>query len=179
MSVRRMLDPFSDIKSMKPPPQPWLQNHANAHTIEQGLRRTGRDPDNYVFFTTVRNPWARVFSAYKFGLRNPNSTWHAAAISEGCLDGFVMHPHVTDRLKSKALDQMTTARVRVFRLEQDSELLVELVCSLVGKEIELPHLNATDANDYTAAFQDQRAIDHVAEIFASDIAQGYEFKRPE
>jgi len=200
-SVRRMLDPFSDIRSDKSSNARWterllgalnpfseimsgpstnaqwaVRNHASARQIEQGMLKTGRDPDNYVFFTTIRNPWARTFSAYKFGLKNPNSTWHMPAVSEGCVDGFVRHPHVIRQLRKHALDQMSTPRVRIFPIETSMESLLELVSLLVGKRLKLPYLNETEKNDYTEAFNDPRSISMIAEIFASDIASaGYKY----
>lgn len=200
-SVRRMLDPFSDIRSDNSTNAQWavrilralnpfseimsgttanaqwaVRNHASARQIEQGMIKTGRDPDNYVFFTTIRNPWARTFSAYKFGLKNPNSTWHIPAVSAGCVDGFVRHPHVIRQLRKHALDQMSTPRVHVFPIETSMESLVELVSSLVGQSLKLPHLNETEKNDYTEAFKDPQSINMIADIFASDIASaGYRY----
>ncbi|WP_156137620.1 sulfotransferase family 2 domain-containing protein [Methyloceanibacter caenitepidi] len=175
-SIRQMLDPFSDVRSKTPPPVPWLHHHAGADLIEAGMKETGRNPDDYVFLTTVRNPWARVFSAYKFGLKNPNSTWHAPAVSEGSVNGFVQHPHVIGKMRGHALESKATKRVRVFRIEDQTDELLTLASSIVGESISLPHVNTTEDSSYTDAFTEANAIGLVAEIFASDIAfAGYRF----
>ena len=123
--ILRALNPFSEIMSGTTANAQWaVRNHASARQIEQGMIKTGRDPDNYVFFTPIRNPWARTFSAYKFGLKDPNSTWHIPAVSAGRVDGFVRHPHVIRQLRKHALDQMSTPRVHVFPIETSMELLV-------------------------------------------------------
>lgn len=176
-SARQMLDPFADVRSTtNPPPVPWQHHHADAALIEEGMRESGRNPDDYVFFTTIRNPWARVFSAYKFGLKRPHSTWHAPAVSSGSVNGFIQHPHVIEKMSGHTLESKTTSRVQTFRIEDQTGDLLRLASSIVGEPLTLPHVNTTESASYIEAFSDQNAIDLVADIFSSDIAaMGYRF----
>lgn len=182
-SLRNMLNPYSNIRSQKPPPEPWLKNHATAFVISEGMRKTGRKPEDYHFFTTIRNPWHRVTSFYAFGKSKPASVWHEPALSSASFADFVRHPTVQDRCRHHCLENMTQSpggeRIvkTVLRLEDFDQVLSPFLTTLLKKPIEVMHLNKAAGTAYQDLYTDKETIDIVADIFKSDIAFGqYRFE---
>jgi hypothetical protein len=63
-SVRHLLDPYSDIKAEDKKTRPF-RVHSTAVETRDIFRAKGWDFDAYYTFTFVRNPWARLVSAYE------------------------------------------------------------------------------------------------------------------
>ena len=67
-SVRKLLDPFSDIAGVpyweRTPEQPFY-SHIRPIEVRALFEERGWDYSNYFKFTFVRNPWARLVSLYE------------------------------------------------------------------------------------------------------------------
>lgn len=63
-SIRRALDPFSDIKSSQSPP---YYHHGSLADLEVHLREMGFSLEEYFVFTTIRHPVAMLGSLYDYG----------------------------------------------------------------------------------------------------------------
>ncbi len=176
-SMRRLLDPYSDIQSIKFPKTDWKNHHAPASRVAAGMRRMGRDPDEYLFITTIRNPWDRVYSIYKFGRINSASVWHSAAVSAASLDEFVLNVATDERLRLYPLSTVMAgvgAKIpnEIIRLEDITAKMPPLIEALTGEAQKIPHINGVKGGAYRDAYNDEYVIARVGEIFASDIEAG-------
>lgn len=174
-SVRRMVDPFTDVSSNADPAPSWRNHHASAEQIMAGMRETGRDPNEYTFFTTIRNPWARAWSIYKYGKKNENSAWHSFAVAAGCIDDFLAHPTIDKRLQRFSLDVMLPEDApgrTVIKLENINTALPALLQILTGESVPVKHVNAAEGEDWRGQIRNRAVIDRIGDIFAADIAAG-------
>ena len=62
-SIRRMLDPFSDIFGT---PFFRYHYHTTAYELKLHFKKMGWNWDEYFIFTTIRNPWDMMVSYYTF-----------------------------------------------------------------------------------------------------------------
>lgn len=186
-SIRRMVNRFSDFRSGV---NCDLKHHSALRTVERFLIDEGHNPDEFYFFTTVRNPWDRVVSIYHYGLKNPKSTWHKPAVASKDFKVFVHSealirhfrpksssrplregPHVIDTFMR---DNKGVVRGHVFRLEE-LDTIADVLKKEVGIDVNLPHVNATSHNDYRS-YYDEVSKNHVAYLFERDIKRfGYVF----
>ena len=175
--MRRMLEPYTDVFSKSQPPKvpDWLMHHANINTVIEGIGESGRNPSEYFFFTTVRNPWARVFSSYKFGLSGVQTAWRKPALESKSLDEFVFHEFVLERWSRYTYDTFAKGADgvvlfdRIIRLENIGTELPPLIQTLTGDRLHVMHLNKSADSSYRDQYKDPAAIREVAKVFGSDI----------
>ncbi|MDQ2859735.1 MAG: hypothetical protein M3T55_03215 [Pseudomonadota bacterium] len=190
-SVRKALDPTSDVKGSRPGP---LDHHACLRTVERYVVTQGYRLQDFFIFTTIRNPWARVVSIYHYGLREPASIWHAASKEAGSFHAFCFHP---------VLDQVFGLGSTVPECPQDINSFTSSVaavpvdaydCSPAGfhamqeklrGDVGLPtvfiqHANASEHPPYAAFYADPKfghaARARIAELFECDVSFGYTFE---
>ena len=77
-SIRKLLDPYSEIKSSTQFP---YHHHVNAPSLRKHFQEMDWEWEDYLKFTTIRNPWDKMVGRYFYGLKNPKSIWHEPAIS--------------------------------------------------------------------------------------------------
>lgn len=181
-SVRQAL--MRDAKGKKPS---GIYQHASATTI--------RDLDKirfnkYFSFTIVRNPWARMWSIYKFNLERKGKGHKDVGNS---FDDFLMRKKRTHNWAKTFIDPNTPMQRRPqtdWILDEDGKVIVDYIgkfetlktslkeiCARIN--IPVPSLIKThktsDIIPYTQAYS-QQGIDFIANHFKTDIEQfGYTF----
>ncbi len=129
-SIRKLPDPYSDIKSSAEKP---YRHHVNARTLKLHFEEMGWDWSSYFKFTTVRNPWDRMVGRYHYGLKNRNSVWHDPAMRAGSFPQFLADPYVS-RVSPKS------SGLKTFAYSQDGECLVDRILKLEDITTTLPQL---------------------------------------
>ena len=71
-TVRKALDPFSDIVSCQQHP---YHHHTTAEKLCRHFREMNWNWDDYHKFVTIRNPWTMLISLYNFGLPDRNGKY--------------------------------------------------------------------------------------------------------
>jgi hypothetical protein len=178
-SVRRVLDPFSDVKSGKQPP---LKNHMNAAALKSYFDSMGWIWTDYTSFTTIRNPWSRVVSCYSYGTNTSNSVWRKRVESAaGDFEEFVRrlpNYNVTAHQRTLRVEDFAFSADdgkqlvdRIFRVEDLDRTLPPFLARF-GIQIKgVPHINTTEHASYRALFTEE-SKERVREFFAKDIALG-------
>ena len=64
-SVRKILDPYSDIKDSKATKDSPLDSHVSPREVKVFFQEKGWAYDDYFKFVFVRNPWAKMVSLYQ------------------------------------------------------------------------------------------------------------------
>lgn len=169
-SVRKVLDPFTDIYSGNEFP---YHHHAGVRHLKPHFAEQGWDWDCYSVFTTIRNPWARVASCWRFGEENPKSIWRRWRDESGNnFDRFVARSFHKLPLSYRFVDEEGVYGVHDFLMIETIDQYLPPLLADLGIEVgEAPHLNATDGRDYRDYFSEE-AREIVAEVFSSDIEQG-------
>lgn len=65
-SIRRVLEPFSELKQMVADPFAWNCWHARPPQVKKHFDEQGWEWDKYFKFTFTRNPWSRGVSMYHY-----------------------------------------------------------------------------------------------------------------
>jgi hypothetical protein len=168
-SIRRMLDPYTDISSGYEYP---YHHHTDAARLRSHFEEQGWDWDSYTVFTTIRNPWDRVVSTWHYGARNPESVWNKRREEAGDLGRFVAQIPRGLSIDGRANDDEGRRLVdRILRLEDIDTTLLPFLEQLGLPVEEISHVNATRHTDYRR-YHTRRTRETVADIFASDIAEG-------
>ena len=198
MSMRGILEPLSTepgkFKMRRPPknvggrPNPmysvWetMLLHAKARDVKKEI--PPEIFDTFFKFAFVRNPWGLQVSMYHFVLREPTAPRHQEVKACGSFDAFIDWVAVTadpyprgiakfqrDMITDEAGNLLVDFIGRYETLERD----FAQVCSKIGIEAELPHVNRSSHDDYRAYYNGRtRAV--VAETFRPDIEMfGYTF----
>lgn len=172
-SIRAMLDPYTDIKGRVN--RGNLGMHDSAKLVQAAfLDREWRWRD-YYSFTTIRNPWARVVSAYYYGRKNPRSAFAYSV-------GLEFLPFVKDQQTIFVSKQY---RIKAFAMDEDENLIVNDVFRIedidqwwprLAEKLRLPdpsviHINKTEHGSYRNYF-DEETQQSVAQLWAKDIELG-------
>lgn len=185
-SIRRALDPFSDIASSQSPP---YYHHATLADIEGHFRATGVELDEYFVFTTVRHPQTMLRSLYAYGAPDRSGLywwerhWDRVGREEAIprservsddpasfrdwvlehdLSRFTLDPFIRDSSGSVRAD-------RVLRTEALPAEFLDVTERLGLGRLEVPHINI--GPDQSDLFDDAM-LDRVREVFKTDIAVG-------
>lgn len=183
-SFRKALQPFSDIKSRprggedSAPNHPAISNHSTAKQVRDLFLERGWGWDDYFVFTTIRNPWSKVWSTFNYGKATPHSVWHEPATRSGSLLGFINSPEFAKH--SRTIDAMTKDGAgnslvhMIIKVEAIPDYIDALNVQL-GFDLDVGHLNRGESSTYVDNF-DEESKKRVAEIFESDIEVGkYKF----
>ena len=147
----------------------------------------------YYSFVVVRNPWDRLYSAFRFTLEeelnDSEIKRRVHAETDGSLNAFVKRVLSQPRLLQESSDRLfwpqsrwlldsdgrTVPFDRVVRFESLTQEMSEVACHLGVLDRTLPKVNATQRSDYRDAYDgDAAAI--VADVYAQDIELlGYRF----
>jgi hypothetical protein len=168
-------------------------NRAGSHTSLSAYQVvfSAREFRDYFKFTFVRNPWDRLYSAYRFlstgGMNELDRNWaaeHLAGVKD--FEGFVLNvlpkPAVQDEVHLRPqflfLRNSITRQVgvdfvgRFERFDEDFATVAERI----GRDVRLPHINKSQVRgDYRSVYSGRmRAV--VEQVYAADIkAFGYQF----
>lgn len=167
-SVRLWLDSICECECEREKPE-W-----KLHGDEQHYKKLFGS--SLIYFTTIRNPWAKVVSHYFYDKPDKNcvAVWQPDYTGEGLLsfDEYVIRHN---RLRKLHIRKFAPT-ARLFKIEEISSL-AEFVGELMNKETLPPiqHLNTTEHKHYSEYYND-KTRDLVGRIFNSDIILGnYKF----
>ena len=142
--------------------------------------------DEYYTFVVVRNPWDRLYSAFRFtleeGLNDSEIKRRLHAEADGSLSAFVKRVLSQPRLLEESDDRLFWPQTRwllesggrrvpferVVRFESLKQEMSEVACHLGLFGRTLARENATRPSDYRNAY-DREAAEIVAELYAEDI----------
>lgn len=184
-SIVRALDSYWDIRG-DDDQSSLINHHANFERIKKYIESAGLDWHGYFRFTSVRNPWERLVSAFFHVLKQKSlrrhdfsewkgSTFRDFIIGKGgvCIDkSFAYKSQISYFLDSDA-KILSDAICRLETLQQD----FNAVCDKIGiPRQKLPHVNKTKHKHYSEYYDDEtREI--VAKRYAKDIEYlGYKFE---
>jgi hypothetical protein len=165
-----------------------LNRNGERHALPSDYRAYWNE---YYTFVSVRNPWDRLYSAFRYTLEEElrDSELKIRLHAEGSINGFVKQVLSEPRVLQESSDRLFWPQTR-WLLESDGrtvrfervirfESLTEDVSAvtrhlgLVGRT--LPWANATRPAPYREAY-DQEAAEIVAELYSDDIELlGYRF----
>lgn len=166
-------------------------NHGGSHIPIRVHRRIfgKRLFGEYFKFAFVRNPWDRLVSAYAFlkkgGMDKDDRRFadeHAKILEsfetfvrEGLVDPAVLrHIHLVPQTEWLTIDGRIAADF-VGRFEKMGDDFRE-VCRRLGRDVTLPHHNASRHRDYRTCYDDATAA-RVGEVYRTDVeAFGYSFE---
>ena len=193
-SIRKILDPFSDIASKQEYP---YYHHTNANLLKNHFDSMGWDWNRYFVFISIRNPWDMLVSLYFYGLPDKSGKYfwdrHWNDIRQ---DIYLPYHRIvpeniisfSDWINNYDLSKFT---LEYFASDKKGENLVDYIIKMeeikdemnnIGQKIginleaiEIPHINTTNHPEYQS-FYTKKAINIVEDIFKSDIeAGGYIF----
>lgn len=190
-SVRRALDPFSDIRSTQQYP---FYHHTPLAPLKRHFESVGWDWNDYFVFTTVRHPLAMLASLYNYGRpdRDRSYWWerhraavlqaHKTGVTIGDLEVEAPRPVsfrdwiLTHDLSRFTLDPFVcdtdgaVSAATVLRVENLAEEFTAIVQQLGLNDVTIPRLNiAPEARPHE--FDDEMR-QKVRELFATDMRFG-------
>lgn len=182
-SLRTMLNKVSDFGSGRRFGEAGmrLSNHLHPIQVRELLRSRGENPDEYFFFSSIRNPWDKMVSRYHYGLRTPDSVWHARAVEAGSFGAFIRNKTILEAAKNTRCEALFFEDGKCL---MDDIVMVENFAEDVGRiweKLSLPprklrHSNADSEQKNYQTFYDEEAIEIVGTIFRMDIEVfGYSF----
>lgn len=188
-TIRKLLNPFSDIRSgntLFPHHDNEFPHHMDATGLKAKCDEMGWAWNEYFKFTTIRNPWDKMIGRYHYGLAHPKSIWHIPAKSVSTFKEFVFHPEVIRHSKQST--------IKKFAFNENDECLVDYILKIEDINTELPKilnklglpkrkirkLNASEHNHYSD-YYDEETKDAVGKFFEFDIeyAQYFFSEAPE
>jgi hypothetical protein len=157
--------------------------HVDASILDGYMQDRGLDYDDFLVFTSIRNPWDRLVSLWEYAKQRPDSIWFAAAVSSATLSEFLQ----TDIVK---VDFVSNFGLHGFTHTRDGRRVVDDVLCVEQFDTALPLMfrrvgiefvdkgwrsNPSKRDDYRAYYDDaDREL--VAELFKEDIEfAGYTF----
>lgn len=200
-SIRQALKPYSDISgSLRYP----FHIHSGARHISKELEAMGHRFHDFYSFTTIRDPWSRLESYYRYGKKNHRSIWNKHYANNNTFYEFVRnfekfctkvvfkkngtHFRYSGRTSSSidqfAFDENGNQMVTdIIPIEKINTYLGTLNSHLSFEIQEIPNLNRSQ--DPVEVVQPKslfagntEIIEIVAKIFATDIAIGnYRFQQ--
>lgn len=135
----------------------------------------GPAASEYWYWTTIRNPWAKVVSHFFYDKPDKKCTgkWEPHYTGKGLLT-FPQYVRRHARLRSLAIDKFAPTAT-LFKIEELSGL-VAAVADAIGVDPDtLPtigHVNTTEHDAYQTYYYDSTTKDMVARMFRSDIERG-------
>lgn len=152
--------------------------HAGPDHLFNYLREHDLDRDDFIVFTTTRNPWDRMVSLYSYALRRPDSAWHPGAVEAGSFSRFLRSETVADFQTKFGLHGFThrscgTRNVDVVIPTEQFSTQLPLMFARYGVEfVEIGvHANASDRGGYRDYYDDADR-DFVAQLFRDDVGFG-------
>lgn len=191
-TVRSLLNPYSDVLSE---PKGELFHHINERQLQSLFERRGWKISDYVGFTTVRNPWARLVSWHNYKMRiggsppTPFFQQHAPEFYKKCRLYAAGSGRFLSRVKNgEAFDlppqthfmlEGSHSKLRIIRLENLSADLRDIFSQLGIDHEDLEFgrwVNRSTFGDIREEYDDE-AVEVVRRVYASDCLRfGYEFE---
>ena len=201
-SLRKTMDKYCDFSTLK-----YLKEHkmyfdhwnmSKYNTIFRILNKQTNSNiclSQYFSFTTIRNPWDRVVSAFKYQKCDINGKpfyhnhYDKNTENQYSFSSFLKKLHDKDywcgidipNAKYFCFDENNNQLIKkVYQIETlTKEMLENDIKKYNGKHYnvsEIPHLNMTKKINYRTYYTEQWMIDKVREVYKKDIELGgYEF----
>lgn len=201
-SLRKMMDNKCDSSIIK-----YLNDNNMYHdhwsmnkyvTIFQILNiqtKSNIDLSEYFSFTTIRNPWDRVVSAFKYQKCDKNGyPWYNSDYDKNTAKQYSFSEFLKDMHNKDYWCGIGIPCAQYFCFDENDNQLVTkiypietLTIDIINSDIkkyrgidydikEILHLNVTEKVDYRTYYTEQWMIDIVREVYKKDIELGgYEF----
>lgn len=178
-SIRKTLDPYSDIKSQAAGP---YYHHATALQMKKHFEQNQWDWKNYCKFVSIRNPWDMIVSHYFFGKPDINGLyfWHTER------NGKKYIPNASIDFKTWIMsNNFYFWTLNNFILDENGQLLVDdiikseelekglkTVMGKIGiKKYKVYKINSTSHGNYRNYYDDETK-NRIASLFEMDIEKG-------
>jgi hypothetical protein len=184
-SVRKSLNPFSDIRSCGDVSSS-LYYHVKPEKLKKYFEDKNWNWDEYYKFAFVRNPWSRLVSQWQYRLRiasKPSAEWETFGKNSikfinkhKTFDEYIRNiknPNLCyNWIYNRTGNQLVDFVGKFENLQED----FNIICDKLGiPQQELPHKNKSKHKHYTEYYDDE-TLEIVAKKFSKDIEYfGYEF----
>ena len=175
-TIERYIDAYTHRDAKIPKNYP---KHTNATILERYMHENDLVYDDFLVFTTIRNPWDRLVSLWSYSRTRPESLWFDAASTSNTLSDFLR----TDIIRDHFVRQFGLAG---FTHTGDGRCVVDDVLCVERYATALPlmfrrlgidfvdkgwRVNPSTRDGYRAYYNDlDREL--VAELFKADIEYG-------
>ncbi len=153
--------------------------HAGPVELDQYISTEGLAHDDFIVFTTIRNPWDRMVSLWAYARARPDSLWYEAATTAGSFGNFLRHDIVTvDFVNKFGLDGFThlpDGRRNVDVVICTERFATDLPLMFRRYGIEFVNTQRRDNpsnRDSYRSYYDDSTRELVARLFAADIEFG-------
>lgn len=147
--------------------------------VALSMNEPQKDPNEYLRFTFVRNPWDRMISNWKMFTTQPFRIWQLRSMTTEDLSEFADFVSFATNAKNHHWQPQTdflpeeldfVGRVETFDTDFSQ------LCAIAGISVDQPRIvNATNREDYVN-YYNPTLIDEVANLYVEDIdAFGYVF----
>jgi hypothetical protein len=175
-TVERYIDLYTSRDAEGPNGYP---KHTNARILDRYMSEHGLLYDDFLVFTTIRNPWDRLVSLWSYARNRPDSLWFDTARSSPSLSDFLRTDIIKDDfVREFGLEGFTHAPDGrcvvddVFCVEKYGTSL-PLMFRRLGIDFVDQGLRSNQSNRTAyQAYYDDADRDLVAELFKADIAYG-------
>jgi hypothetical protein len=142
--------------------------------------------DAYFKFAVVRNPWARIVSAYKFTVERRGVLWRDISFRDfisrrfpsqvSPMEASIVVRHLEPQWKFVCDAAGNVIVDRVLRFERIADDFAGLSARIFGVEERMPVSNVSNSRIDYRNYYDDALAGYVADLYANDIALfGYEF----
>ena len=138
----------------------------------------------YLVFACVRNPWARMVSAYFYqkakGSTQESKEWFN--YRNQSFDSYIRNEY------DKHLKNESNIKPASYWISEDNKIIVDYICNLhtlnqdfefikkvVNRKDDLVHINKSEHGDYKIYYSDSETLELVEKIFKDDI-EYFKFK---
>ena len=201
-SLRNMMDKYCDFSLIKHlEDNNMYHDHWSMNKYETIFLILNKQPKSNIYlseyfsFTTIRNPWARIVSAFNYQKRDKNGyefynlNYDKNTANQFSFSEFINYindkdywcgigiPNAPYFCFDKNNNQLLT---KIYPIETLTKEMIESdIKKYNGKHYnvsEIPHLNTTKKVDYRIYYTEQWMIDKVREVYKKDIELGgYKF----
>lgn len=178
-SIRRTLNPYSDIKSQSTGP---YYHHATALKMKKHFEQNKWAWENYHKFISVRNPWDMIVSLYFFGKPDMNGLyfWDSEKNGRKYISSAPMDFNIWIKsnnfyfwtLNNFILDEHGNLLVNDIIKSEELEKGLKIVMGKIGiKKYKIYKINTTNHKNYRHYYDDETK-NRIASLFEMDIEIG-------
>ena len=199
-SLRKMMDNHNDtdflnnLKKNNIYHDHWSINMYKIH-INNCIKITDVNLSEYFSFTTIRNPWNRVVSGFKYTKSDKNGyPWYHNKYDKSSANSYTFKEFINDLHDKDYWCGIGIPNASYFCFDENNNQIITKIypIELLTKEIiqkdiikytgihydipKIEHLNSTKTVNYRDFYTEQWMIDKVSEVYKKDIELGnYKF----
>jgi len=178
-SIRKMLDPFSSVKSSNMNP---YKHHVSAVELKKQFTEEGWDWDKYFKFISIRNPWDMLVSVYHYGKPNKEGLyfWNDPERKSGSSSASLMpfskwinsnnfwYWSLERFIEDENGDSLVDKIIKVENLKDE----MSEISKFLGLNLkDVIHINTSNHKKYHN-YYDKQTADRVSELFEFEIEIG-------